>query len=145
MKEEGFGRENNAQEYLGVRGRRRRQIYIGDNTNTALTQLIDAVQAKADQLNVDIDADMRKAREHAEEITKNPAATNHANKIKAAGKEIVKALEKLQVQRYPELVREVGEAKKAVERIDPEVLTLEQKTEINYFFVSAGNVLRKMQ
>lgn len=137
-------RPESVERYLAHIGDETRMGIEHEYTNNALLLLIDAVQAKADKMKVDIDADLQEARKHAGEITKNPAATNHANKIKAAGKEIVKAMEKIRKERYPELVREVGEAKKAVENIDPEVLTLEQKNEINYFFISAGNALRKM-
>lgn len=113
-------------------------------TNNTLIYLLEAVKSKAEQMNVDIDANMQLVQKQAEQITKDPTATNHANKIKQAGTEILKALEKICNQRYPELTPDLNEASKSLENIDPSVLTLNQKEEVNSFFKETGDVLRKM-
>ncbi|MDT0687578.1 hypothetical protein [Autumnicola psychrophila] len=127
--------------------------YIGDEsrmgidheyTNNAIIYLMNAVQAKANELNVDIDADMQEIRQKAEQITQDPMATNHADKIKDAGSDLTNVIENLQEEQFPDLSQDVQEVKSAVQDIDGSVLTLEQKDKVNKFFDEAGDVLNKM-
>ncbi|MDT0651592.1 hypothetical protein [Autumnicola edwardsiae] len=127
--------------------------YVGDKskmgidheyTNNALIYLMNAVQVKANDLNVNIDTDMQQIRQQAEAITNDPMATNHADKIKNAGSDLADVIEKLQQENFPDLSQDVQEVKTAVEDIDPSVLTLEQKDKVNKFFDEAGDVLEKM-
>ncbi len=113
-------------------------------TNNALIRLMNAVQAKADELNYDISRDMKLIRQDAERITRDPAATNHANAIKDAGTKLTDVLQNMQEENYPDLSQDVEEVKTAVDEIDPSVPTLQQKDRINSFFNEAADVLRKM-
>lgn len=113
-------------------------------TNNALMKLIEAVEAKASEVNYDVTADMQAARKDAEKITNDPTAVNHAGTIKDAGNKIATALSKMQKDKFPNLTSDVEEVKKAVENINPDTQTLNQKDQINEFFEEAGEVLEKM-
>lgn len=113
-------------------------------TNTALLRLISAVQAKADEMNYDISADMQSIRQDAEKITNDPTATDHANSIKNAGQKIVDVLEGMQQENFPELSQDVQEARDAVQNIDTSTQTLEQRDQVKSFFSETADVLRKM-
>lgn len=127
--------------------------YISDNdrmgvdheyTNNAIIQLINAVQAKADEMNYDISADMQAVRQDAQEIQRDPTATTHANKIKDAGTKLANVIEKMQMENYPNLSTDAQEVKTAAENINPSTETLQQRDQIKKFFDEAGDVLRKM-
>lgn len=113
-------------------------------TNNALIRLMNAVQAKANEINFDIEADMKSVRQDANAIQQDPTSEKHANKIKQAGTKLANILEKMQKQNYPDLSQDVQEVKTAANNIDGSVLTLQQKNQINKFFEEAGDVLRKM-
>jgi hypothetical protein len=130
--------------YLAHVGDRERMGVDHEYTNNALIHLIDAVEAKAAEVNMDIDKDLQEMREDAEEITRNPQATNHADKIKETGEKIADVLERIQEENYPNLSGEVDDVRTALQEIDSSTLTLEQKEEINSFFNEAANVLRSM-
>ncbi len=113
-------------------------------TNNALIWLMNAVQAKANEINYNIDADMQSVRQDAEAIQKDPSSTNHAEMIKQAGTKLANILEKMQNENYPDLSNDVQEMKTAADNIQGSVQTLEQKDQINTFFDEAADVLRKM-
>ncbi|CAM3470957.1 hypothetical protein [Aequorivita lipolytica] len=113
-------------------------------TNGALVHLITAVEAEAKNLNVDIDANIEKARENAFEITKDPMSLKHADKIRAAALEITTALKTIQQQKFSSLSSEVDGLKTAAEDINPQAPTLEQKEDAKNFFEKAGRLLQKM-
>ncbi|GHA42019.1 hypothetical protein GCM10007103_24170 [Salinimicrobium marinum] len=113
-------------------------------TNNALIRLMDAVESKAREENVNIDTEMQEIRQQANEITQDPMATDHANIIKDAGAKIVDALEKVQQENYPDLSQDVEDLRSSLQGIDPSVQTLEQKDDVNSFFDKAADVLQKM-
>lgn len=113
-------------------------------TNDALLRLLDAVEAKAQTLNVNINADLQEARQLAENITRNPQSTDHAGSIQNSGRKITDGLEKLQQEKFPDLGGEVNQVRTAVENIDPATETLQQKDRVNEFFNEAADVLQKM-
>ena len=130
--------------YISHVGDKSRMGIDHEYTNNALLQLINAVQAKARENNVNIDADIQQIRQNAEEITQNPQATDHADKIKEAGTNLANALEKIQKEKFPNLSQDVQEVKNAAQEIDSSTLTLEQKEDVNSFFDEAADVLQKM-
>lgn len=113
-------------------------------TNNAILYLIEAVREKAEDLDVNIDADISKAESAANKITRDPNAGNHAENIKTAGSSITNAFEDLQQAKFPELSNDIKEQITAVNKIDPKVLTLEQKENIKTFFDESADLLRKM-
>ncbi len=113
-------------------------------SNGALMLLIDAVAAKADVLDIDIDADLAQARENATAITTDPYEVNHADLIKNSGKIITRALTTLQTAKYPNLTSEVSKVEESVMAITKEEHTLDQKGDVNRFYKSAEDLLIKM-
>ncbi|MHA7058895.1 hypothetical protein ACWGOQ_0016845 [Aquimarina sp. M1] len=128
--------------------------YIKDDTkmgidheysNNALLLLINAVSESADNLNIDIKADLKKARENAEIITEDPQKLTHANKIKNAGVVISKALGTIQKSKFPNLESELLDLENSIEKINPDVATLNQKEDVKNFFGKASEILIKMK
>ena len=113
-------------------------------SNEALNYLIDAVEEKADMLNVDVKADLNEARKNASEITEDPNKLNHEDLIKNSGKIIARALTTLQAAKFPTLIDDVAKVNTAVNKIDTSVKTLDQKDKVNNFFKSAESLLLKM-
>lgn len=113
-------------------------------SNGALLYLINAVEAKADQLNVDINADLEEARKNAAIITEDPETLNHANLIRDAGMIISRALTTIQTSEYPNLTTEASDVEMAVSKIKKDEQTLNQKDDVNGFFKSAESLLEKM-
>lgn len=130
--------------YVAHVGDKSRMDMDHEYSSRALTHLINAVEYKAREKNVNLDADLAQIRTEAEEITNNPQSTDHANKIKSAGTKIADALDKLQENSYPDLDQDVEEVKTAAQGIDTQVETLQQKEQINSFYDEAAEVLRKM-
>lgn len=130
--------------YISYVGDKSRMGIDHEYTNNALIRLMDAVESKAREENVNIDAEMQEIRQQANEVTQDPMATDHANIIKDAGSKIVDALQKIQQEKYPDLSQNVEELRSSLQEIDPSVQTLEQKEEVNSFYDKAADVLQKM-
>ena len=113
-------------------------------TNNALLHLINAVDYKAQEQNVNIQSDLTEIRNDARAITQNPQATDHAEEIRTAATKLAGAIEKIQKEKYPNLTEDVSDVKTAAQEIDTSTLTLDQKDKINAFFNEAANALRKM-
>ncbi|MGY8910818.1 MAG: hypothetical protein ACKVIG_13310, partial [Flavobacteriales bacterium] len=113
-------------------------------SNGALMYLINAVEAKANELNIDIEADIEEARKNAEIITDDPESLNHANLIKDSGMIISRALTTIQKSEYPNLTTEASDVEMAVSKIKKDEQTLNQKDDVNRFFKSAETLLEKM-
>lgn len=113
-------------------------------TNMALLKLMEAVQAKADEINFDISADMAEVKKDAKAIEDNPMAASHSKKIKDAGTKLANILQKMQQQKFPALNQDVQEMKTAISNVDGAVETLQQKEQIKKFFEEAADVLKKM-
>jgi len=127
--------------------------YIGDETRMgidheyskgALTLLIDAVQAKADVLDVDVTADLALARERANEVMEDPYEVDHANLIKKSGEIITRALGTLQKAKFPNLTNELSAVEQNLAAISKDEQTLNQKSDVNTFFKAAETLLIKM-
>lgn len=114
-------------------------------SSTALTRLIAATRATANELNVDISADLSEAERKANEITNDPNSLNHANKIKDAAQQITKALKTIQTEKYPDLNSEYNEVETAVSNIKTDTPTLDQKDAVKGFFRKASNLLTSIQ
>lgn len=113
-------------------------------TNEALLKLIDATNAIAEEVDYEVKADLGKAKDYANMITKDPFDTTHADNIRKADDIIVNVLQNIQKAKYPSLANEVNELKNAATSIKPEVLTLDQKEAVKNFFAKASDLLQKM-
>lgn len=113
-------------------------------TSEALTKLTDAVDAKATETGYDVKVDIAKAKQHADEITKDPMSTIHADKIRSAADVLSTSLQNMQQAKYPGLSNEATDVKNAAAAINPETLTLDQRDVVNSFFRKAADLLNKM-
>lgn len=114
-------------------------------SHAALVKLIDATEAVANTLNVDIAADLETARSVAGSVEDDTYAVDHADNIKNAGNTIVKVLKKIQMQRFPDLAESCTELQNSVSAIAPGTQTLEQKATVKNFFDQAGELLTNMK
>lgn len=114
-------------------------------SNAVLSRLINATEALANSLDVDINADLEEARAQTASITKDPYDTDHANKIKQAGNTIVRGLKKIQTQKFPSMTKECTELQNAIMDINTQTLTLNQKQDVKAFFKQAGELLTNMK
>lgn len=114
-------------------------------TNGALIRLANAVQAKAAQTGYSVKADLDRVKALAEQITREPEATTHADSIRRAAGILTTAMENMQKEKFPNLNAETQAVRQAVEGINPSVLTLEQKEAVRNFFDKAGALLQKME
>ncbi|MEJ7736386.1 MAG: hypothetical protein WKF97_03075 [Chitinophagaceae bacterium] len=78
-------------------------------SSEALTKLTDAVDAMATEAGYDVKVDIAKAKQYADEITKDPMATTHADKIRSAADVLSTSLQNMQQAKYPELSAEAAE------------------------------------
>jgi len=113
-------------------------------TSEALTKLTDAVNAMAAEAGYDVKADIAKAKQHADEIGKDPIATTHADKIRSAADVLSTSLQNMQQAKYPGLSAEAADVKSAALAINPEKLTLDQRDAVKSFFRKAADLLKKM-
>lgn len=113
-------------------------------THEALTKLANAVDAMAKEVDYDVNADIAKTKEYADDITKNPLEDTHANKIRSAAEILSNALQNIQQARYPSLSNEAAGVKSAAMAINPDLLTLDQRDAVKSFFGKAADLLHKM-
>ncbi|GHB70627.1 hypothetical protein [Persicitalea jodogahamensis] len=113
-------------------------------TNEALMKLTAAAQAVADQSDYDITADLDQVREYANKIEVDPFETTHANSIRKASEILAGSLHKMQEAKFPQLANEAQSVVSAADKIDPDVLTLDQKPAVKGFFNEAASLLRRM-
>ncbi len=141
-------RENNSSvdEYISfVENRDRDDMGLDhDFSNQALLLLADAIDAKADDVDVELQNDLKEVRDNAGYITEDPNSTDHANHIKASASLLTSELENIQRESYPDLSNEIADLRESTNSIEPEVLTLEQKKTVMAYFDKAADVLEKM-
>ncbi|MBA3284927.1 MAG: hypothetical protein H0U27_07690 [Nitrosopumilus sp.] len=110
----------------------------------AITKLTDATDAMATEVGYDVKADIAKAKQYADEITKNPMSTTHADKIRSSADVLSTALQNMQQAKFPGLSTEAADVKSAAEAIDPQALTLDQRDVVKSFFSKTADLLNKM-
>src|SRR5680860_1260738 len=108
-------------------------------TNEALLKLIEATNAKANEVGYEVQADLEKVKGYAKMISKDPFETTHADNIRKADDILTNVLQNIQKAKYPGLADEVEELKSASESIKPGVLTLEQKDAVMNYFAKASD------
>ena len=96
-------------------------------SHNMLTKLIDATEEVSSKTNFDSKMDLEKAREHADMITKDSQATDHAEHIKKSTDMISTTLHNLQKAKFPALTSEAEKAKMSSDAIDVKELALNQK------------------
>lgn len=115
-----------------------------DFTNEAVSRLMEATRATAEQNNVDISADLKSAQDHASTFTEDTFNTSRADTIRVVTGDLATALVKIQEARYPDLSKEANSLKAATVAIRADTLISEQEMEIKNFFRLAKDLLQKM-
>lgn len=113
-------------------------------TNDALIKLTNAVEAKASEINFEVSDNIVKAKQIAEEITKDPMSKDHANKIRSAADILSASMHNMQKEKFSNLTTDGNAVKSAAEAIDPAILTLDQKDAVKSFFRTSAELLKKM-
>ncbi len=113
-------------------------------TSEALLKLTAATNAMAGEVGYDIQVDLEKVNESTNQIDNEPFETSHAKNIRNATDKSTKALQNIQLAKYPWLSEEVDALKNASAAINPEVLTLDQKDVVKNYFAKAADLLEKM-
>jgi hypothetical protein len=113
-------------------------------TNEALSKLIEATNAIANEVGYDVQADIEKAKEYAKMISSDPFETTHADNIRKADAILTNVLQNIQKAKYPGLTDEVVALKSATESIKRGILALEQKDAVKNYFAKASDLLQKM-
>ncbi len=113
-------------------------------SSQAVLKLTGAISAMAGETGYNVQSDLDKAKEYANKITNGRFETTHADNIRKAADILSTALQKMQQAKYPALATEAEELKKASASINPDVLTLDQKSAVKSFFSKAADLLQKM-
>ena len=113
-------------------------------TNEALHKLTQAIDATANQIDYNVQADLDQVKQYADQITEDRFATTHADNIRKAADVLTGTLQKMQQEKFPNMESDINELKDACAGIKPDVLTLEQKSAVKSFFTKAADVLEKM-
>ena len=114
-------------------------------SSAALTKLIAATRATANEVGVDINADLSAATTLSDEITNDPKSLTHSNKIKDAAGKIAQALKTIQTEKFSQLDSQYSDVETAVSNIKADMPTLDQKEAVKAFFDKAGNLLTSIQ
>lgn len=114
-------------------------------TNEAFTRLIAATEAKAADMDYDVEGDMSDLRENAKHITEDPYETTHANRISTSAAILADALKGMQEKGYPDLSDHAVKVQSSAEAINPDKLTLDQKDAVKSFFENAARLLENMK
>ncbi len=118
-------------------------------SHRALTLLANASASLAEYKEQDGNSDARtkaaQVRQLADEITRDPTATDHADKIRAAALMITDILENVDRDSYAGNERaQLTQLRKQAQDINAQTLTLNQKEDVRGFFATARNILAKM-
>ncbi len=119
-------------------------------TNQTLTQLANASAALAERKGVDdgtsADSKAMRVKQLAGEITADPMATDHADKIKMSTMLITEILEDVDQKAYNgQFDENVKKLRQEAQAIDASTLTLDQKSDVRSFFRQARLVLQEMK
>lgn len=113
-------------------------------SSQAVLKLTGAISAMAGEIGYNVQADVDKAKEYADKITNDRFETTHAENIRKAADILSACLQKMQQAKYPTLAPDAEELKKVSATINPDVLTLDQKSAVKSFFIKAADLLQKM-
>ncbi|WP_420460657.1 hypothetical protein [Neolewinella sp.] len=119
-----------------------------DFSHQALTELANAASALAVSAGVDdaanTDGKAQRVKRLAEEITRDPMAGDHADKIKMASMLIVEMLEDVSQAKNNQASDAISKLRQEAQAMTAETLTLNQKENVRSFFSQARTVLNEM-
>jgi hypothetical protein len=114
------------------------------NCMRLLADGLDAVVRRDEVAGAPMEQRVRALRQRAEQITADPAATDHANRVRGAAMEAAEIIEYMAREREAvgvNLQQHAQQTRQAAEQIDPGTLLLEQRDRTSAFFTRAGDAL----
>lgn len=124
--------------------------YVNERSNrdhmeypeNAMLKLVDAVEAKAYEMNYDLGNDRDELQNHVQELSKTTA--DDSKELKDTGEKVADVLKGMQEEKYPSLSNAVKELKTSAQNIEADTETTQQNEKLNAFFEKAADVLKKM-
>lgn len=113
-------------------------------TETALTRLAAAVEAKANKANVSVQQEMDRVDSVADYLNEDTYQDQHADSLRVAFQQISNAIEKIHQQSGQNNNIDVEGLKSRAEAVKPGQLTLNQKDDVRAFFDKAADLLQQM-
>lgn len=113
-------------------------------TNEALLKLINATTAIADELDYEIQKDIEALKMYADNITKEPFETTHANTIRKSADILTNIIRNIQQNAFTNFASDAEGLKDAASKIAPDKLTLDQKDAVKNWFRKSADILEKM-
>lgn len=115
-------------------------------SHEALTYLASATEAVASAYNVDASDNVSRVKTLADEITKDPYATDHADKIRMAALMITETMENVGDRGFGDsLDDEIEALRKEAQAINSKTLTLNQKEDVRSYFAAARTILMQLK
>lgn len=106
----------------------------------ALNDIVD--QVGADDINIQQKKETLKSK--ADRIQRNQEATFHADSIRSAFLTSAELMQDLERNHFDNLENQVDRVRETAEAIDPNTLTLDQRTKVKAFFASSSQALHSM-
>ena len=143
--EDNLSGDESVSNYLAHIGDTERMGIDHEYSSEALVSLINALENRAEEANIDTDVESEELKNNVRDIKEDPQTLTHANTIKNVGTKIVNLMEKMQMEKFPDISQDVQEVRTALQNIQPSIPTLDQKDAVNSFYKEAGDVLQKMK
>jgi hypothetical protein len=137
--------DESVSKYLTHIGDKEKMGIDHEYSNEALKYLINALENRAEEANIDTEVEIQELKSNLREIKENPQSITHANTINEVGTKIVDLMEKTQREKFPNIAQDVQEVRTALQNIEPSTPTLDQKDAVNSFYKEAGDVLENMK
>jgi hypothetical protein len=115
-----------------------------EHTNKALVKLTEATNAMAVEVGYDVGPYLDTLKESNEMVANERFESAKAKNIRMAAENSAKALENIQLAKYPWLSEEVEDLKSASMAINPDAPVVEQKDAVHDYFAKAADILEKM-
>jgi hypothetical protein len=118
-----------------------------DYTSEGIQRLALALEALVDETDTegtDMDDKKDRLKQTADFIQQDPYSSTHADSIRAAFNIASELIASIQQQNFPELTSETERVRSAARDVDPQTLTLEQKTHVQHFFEESASALDAM-
>ena len=115
-------------------------------SHNAITYLAEATESVANAYDVEITDNTERAKQLADDITRDPYATDHADKIRMAALNITETLERVDKWAFDTRNTDaLTQLRKEAQAINASTLTLNQKEDVRSFFTAARKVLAGMK
>lgn len=115
-------------------------------SHEALTYLANATDAVATAYRVDASDNIARVKTLADEITRDPFSTDHADKIRMAALMITETMENVSERAFGNsLDDEIDALRKEAQSINSKTLTLDQKEDVRGYFTAARNILAQLK